>query len=121
MILGECGEMHEWMERAACKNSDPDDWFPLEYSMRHENNMTRICIEQCEVQEQCLEYALVSKETLGIWGGFSPAELKGIRTKRYSRCCKCGQRWPKARLTYETTCRPCKIKEMDERDARKRK
>lgn len=102
--------MFDWMDEAACKNSDPDDWFPMEYSLAHENRMTRICIEKCPVQEQCLEYALVGKETMGIWGGFTAQELKGIRTKRFSRCQHCGQRWPKARLTEFTTCRPCRLK-----------
>jgi len=101
------------MEAAFCRGSDPNDWFPIEYSMQHENKMTRICFEKCSVQEQCLEYALVNIEVLGIWGGFSPAELKGIRTRRFSRCKFCSRRWPKARLTKETTCRPCRIIEMD--------
>jgi WhiB family redox-sensing transcriptional regulator len=106
------------MEKAACKGTDPDDWFPLEYSMRHENQMTKICIEKCEVQAECLEYALQNVETMGIWGGFSAAELKGIRTKRFSRCKSCGRRWPKARLTKVTTCRPCRILEMDDKERR---
>jgi len=108
----------DWQDEAACKNTDPNDWFPEQYSLHHETLMARICIEDCDVQEQCLEYALSEPETLGMWGGFSQAELKGIRTKRYSRCKLCGRRWPKARLTYETTCRHCRIVEMKEKEQR---
>lgn len=105
--------MFGWMKDAACKGGDPNDWFPIEYSMQHETEMTKICIENCSVQENCLEYALQNVETVGIWGGFSAAELKGIRTKRFSRCKFCSRRWPKARLTKETTCRPCRIEENE--------
>lgn len=105
--------MNEWMDDAACKNTDPNDWFPEEYSLAHDNKMTRICIEQCPVQEQCLHYAIENKEKLGIWGGFTQQELKGIRTRRFSRCRYCGRRWPKARLTSQTTCRYCRLETMD--------
>lgn len=105
--------MNEWMDDAACKNTDPNDWFPEEYSLAHDNKMTRICIEQCPVQEQCLNYAIEHREKLGIWGGFTQQELKGIRTKRFSRCRYCGRRWPKARLTAQTTCRYCRLEMVD--------
>lgn len=102
-----------WRKEAACRNSDPNDWFPEKYSSRHETLMAKICFEECPVQEECLSYALALPETLGMWGGFSQAELKGIRTKRFSRCKKCQRRWPKARLTYETTCRFCKFDSLN--------
>lgn len=105
---------YQWRDKARCKGMDPNLWFPLVYSAEHDTRMTKICFEECPVQEQCLENALENVETKGIWGGFTQAELKGIRTKRYSRCRKCGLRWPKARLTKETTCRLCKIKELDD-------
>ena len=105
--------MNDWMDEAACKNTDPDDWFPEEYSLAHDNKMTRICIESCPVQEQCLNYALENKEKLGIWGGFTQQELKGIRTRRFSRCKHCGRRWPKARLTAHTTCRYCRLEKEE--------
>ena len=105
----------DWREDAACRGMDPDLWFPIDYSQDHDTQMTRICIEKCPVQEECLEAALQNVEKRGIWGGFTQAELKGIRTQRFSRCKKCGRRWPKARLTSQTTCRICRIEEFDGR------
>lgn len=104
---------HDWRDSAACKDTDPDDWFPETYSAAHETKMARICFFECPVQENCLEYALNFPETVGMWAGFSQAELKGIRTKRFSRCKHCQRRWPKARLTFETTCRYCKFEAQD--------
>lgn len=112
--------MDGWRDKAACKGTDPNDWFPERYSSAHETKMARMCFEKCPVQEECLDYALVNVETLGMWGGFSQPELKGIRTKRYSRCKNCQRRWPKARLTYDTTCRFCKFEQADRKARRKK-
>lgn len=65
----------EWMAVGACRFVDPD----LFYSER--NNLTRdpkrVCA-RCAVAEQCLQWALITDEPHGIWGGQSAGERKSL-------------------------------------------
>lgn len=105
-----------WIEQAACRGDDLSVWFAKH---RPQSQVTRTlarCMTECPVQEECLVHALDQPETFGMWGGFTEQELFAIRTRRYSRCRLCGRRWPKARLTPETTCRWCLIERLDKED-----
>ncbi len=69
----------EWQARAACLSSHPDLFFPK----RGESTLEAKAIcNDCEVQEECLEFALETRERFGIWGGKSEQERRRLRRQR---------------------------------------
>tara|TARA_Y100001951_G_C11277693_1_gene263077 strand:- start:837 stop:1124 length:288 start_codon:yes stop_codon:yes gene_type:complete len=68
-----------WQEDANCKDKDPDLFFPNRGASTRKAK--EIC-NACEVQEYCLEYAIVNAEKFGIWGGLSERERRKIRKER---------------------------------------
>lgn len=72
--------MIDWTDHAACRNHDPEIWFPpvLESggAARTHPQVTRaveIC-RQCPVIAECLEWAQETRVRHGIWGGLIPAD-----------------------------------------------
>ena len=68
-----------WQERANCLGVDPDLFFPERGASTKEAKS--VC-HGCEVQPECLEYALRHGEKFGIWGGMSERERRRIRRQR---------------------------------------
>ena len=62
-----------WQERANCLGVDPDLFFPERGASTKEAK--GVC-HGCEVQPDCLEYALRHGEKFGIWGGMSERERR---------------------------------------------
>ncbi|WP_257477216.1 WhiB family transcriptional regulator [Acidipropionibacterium jensenii] len=67
-----------WQARALCAQTDPEAFFPEKGGSTREAK--RIC-EHCEVQAECLAYALANDERFGIWGGLSEMERRRIRRR----------------------------------------
>ncbi|MFZ2240397.1 WhiB family transcriptional regulator [Gordonia amarae] len=67
---------HQWQDRALCAQTDPEAFFPEKGGSTREAK--RIC-HGCEVQAECLEYALGNDERFGIWGGLSERERRRIK------------------------------------------
>ncbi len=65
-----------WQERALCAQTDPEAFFPEKGGSTREAK--KVC-RACEVQEECLEYALTHDERFGIWGGMSERERRRIK------------------------------------------
>lgn len=68
-----------WQDFANCRGADPDLFFPERGASTR--TAKSICRE-CAVQDQCLEFAIVSSEKFGIWGGMSERERRKIRKER---------------------------------------
>ena len=70
-----------WMSRGACRQVDPDLFFPIAAAtspgLRQVEAAKAVC-GRCAVRANCLSYAL---ETLpeGIWGGTTPEERRAAR------------------------------------------
>ncbi|MGC3002354.1 WhiB family transcriptional regulator [Streptomyces sp. G35A] len=75
--------MDNWRNRAACRTEDPDLFFPIGTSgpalMQTEQAKT-VC-RRCPVREQCLEWALDTRQTIGVWGGTSETERQTLRRR----------------------------------------
>src|SRR3954454_13969584 len=79
--LSEMPPTDQWRLRALCRSVDPDLFFPV--------GATGLAIDQimsakevcalCPVNEACLEYALVTNQDSGIWGGTSEEERLTLR------------------------------------------
>lgn len=74
----------EWRRNAACRDTDPDLFFPVGTTgpaIEQIENAKAVCRE-CEAQVDCLEYALATNQDSGIWGGTSEDERRQIRKQQ---------------------------------------
>ena len=60
-----------WQRRAACRGSDPEAFFP---PGEVDATPAKYVYAPCEVQTDCLEYALRTGQRYGVWGGHSEEE-----------------------------------------------
>ncbi len=83
IVLGEAPLLADpsWREQAACLEFPAllffglDDSEPQMDRRVREDNAKRIC-SGCGVRQECLEYALSTKEPYGIWGGLTEIERR---------------------------------------------
>jgi WhiB family transcriptional regulator, redox-sensing transcriptional regulator len=71
-----------WREDAACRNADPDLFFPIGTagnSLRQIDEAKQVC-RLCPAQNQCLAWALENGITDGVWGGTTENERRAIRS-----------------------------------------
>lgn len=69
-----------WSDGAACKDSDPDDFFPATYTgvgALTVADAKRVC-NRCPVKNACLHWALERREPHGVWGGTAPHEREEL-------------------------------------------
>jgi WhiB family redox-sensing transcriptional regulator len=67
-----------WQSSALCAQTDPEAFFPEKGGSTREAKM--VC-QGCEVQRECLEYALANDERFGIWGGLSERERRKLKRR----------------------------------------
>lgn len=63
---------------------DPDETGVRDTATLAMQAAKRLC-GRCDHVRECLEWALTTGETHGIWGGTSPAERKSLKKKRTQR------------------------------------
>jgi WhiB family redox-sensing transcriptional regulator len=77
----------EWREQAACLAFPAVLFFGLDDNETaaerriREEDAKRVCLS-CEVRQQCLEYALTTREPYGIWGGLTELERRARLHRR---------------------------------------
>lgn len=73
-----------WRLRAACREADPDQFYPSPDNPTDHTAPKRV-IEQfcnhCPVIADCLEYAVRQGETHGIWGGTTPRQRVELKRR----------------------------------------
>jgi len=77
----------EWRAAGACLTADPDLFFPIAGgapSARQQGEALRICA-RCPVRQQCLDFAVRTGETHGIWGGTTPDQRTSARRRARRR------------------------------------
>lgn len=74
---------HDWRTRALCAQIGGDWWY-ADNTPHHtsEINTAKAICQMCDVQTQCLEWALNNDERYGIWGGLSAHQRQKLRRKR---------------------------------------
>ena len=70
------GEEFGWQDRALCAQTDPEAFFPEKGGSTREAK--KVCLT-CEVRDDCLEYAWMTDERFGIWGGLSERERRKLK------------------------------------------
>ncbi|MGH8931539.1 MAG: WhiB family transcriptional regulator [Egibacteraceae bacterium] len=73
----------EWQELGLCRAEDGVVFFPPAHfehkpeRTAREGRAKAICA-RCPVRLECLDWALVTREPHGVWGGYSEGERKQI-------------------------------------------
>jgi WhiB family redox-sensing transcriptional regulator len=74
-------ENDDWRDFAACRDTNPDLFFPVGTTgpaIEQIEQAKAVCRE-CPVQTACLEFALVTNQDSGVWGGTSEEERRKLR------------------------------------------
>lgn len=75
------GLMHlqQWKTDAACRGMDPALFFPQRGEVVA---AAKAVCGGCDVQAECLAYAMNNHENFGVWGGMSEHERRRLRRNR---------------------------------------
>ena len=68
----------DWRDDALCVEVSGDLFFPLPGADARVAEAKSIC-DACDVQAQCLAYALDNNIEDGIWGGHTPNERRKLK------------------------------------------
>jgi WhiB family transcriptional regulator, redox-sensing transcriptional regulator len=76
-----------WQHSAACRGEDSTYFFaPSYFERRSEKNareaVAKAICARCPVRDECLEYALRTRDNHGIWGGLNEMERRAILRQR---------------------------------------
>jgi WhiB family redox-sensing transcriptional regulator len=80
----EVTEMGRWLHRAACRDEDPELFFPVGTSgpaLLQVTEAKTVC-RRCPVQTECLDWALETGQDDGVWGGMSEDERRALSRRR---------------------------------------
>ncbi|MDH6612525.1 WhiB family redox-sensing transcriptional regulator [Streptomyces sp. SAI-208] len=72
-----------WRERAACRDVDPDLFFPIGtagLTLVQIDEAKAVCA-RCPVRERCLQWALAVGQVEGVWGGTTESERRAARRR----------------------------------------
>ena len=74
----ERGERRDWWKSAACQDADPELFFPVSSVGLSRKDIARakaVCAS-CIVRRPCLQFALATHQTYGVWGGTTEEERR---------------------------------------------
>jgi len=71
-----------WKAEAACKDLDVDIFFPVSES---DSARAKVVCATCPVRQECLDYAIVTRQEDGVWGGLTESERRRERRRRATR------------------------------------
>ncbi len=74
----------EWVQRARCRDEDPELFFPVGTTgpaLEQAERAKSVCF-LCSVRAECLEWALATGQDAGVWGGTSEEERRTLRRAR---------------------------------------
>lgn len=69
-----------WWSRAACASADPELFFPISHTgpaVRQVMRAKAVCA-RCDIQRECLRYALDAGSIQGVWGGMTEDERRRL-------------------------------------------
>ena len=75
--------MEPWTERAACRDADPDLFFPVTEDRTRRAIAAQVARAKavcagCPVWSTCLSYAVETRQDHGIWGGLTASERRRL-------------------------------------------
>jgi WhiB family redox-sensing transcriptional regulator len=74
-----------WRDDATCSKPgyDAELWFPVSSfgpGLVQTATAKAVCASRCPVIEECLKWAMETRQETGVWGGLSEDERKAMRT-----------------------------------------
>lgn len=72
-----------WRHRAACRDEDPEKFFPIGntgLALLQIQHAKAVC-HRCDVDFECLRWALESGQDAGVWGGMSEKERRALKRR----------------------------------------
>ena len=74
---------YPWRERAACRDLDTDLFFPVGEGpeAQAQADAAKMVCESCPVREECLTFALTTRQEAGIFGGMTEEERRRHRRR----------------------------------------
>jgi WhiB family redox-sensing transcriptional regulator len=75
-------ERRDWWKSAACQDADPELFFPVSSVGLSRKDIARakaVCAS-CVVRQPCLQFALATHQTYGVWGGTTEEERRELQT-----------------------------------------
>jgi len=69
----------EWMEWAACRDTDKSMFFP---KVGEDSGAALAICAECIVRNDCLAVAMSNSKILGIWGGTTAKRRETLRQQR---------------------------------------
>lgn len=72
----------DWRDRAACRDEDPELFFPTAESDSAAYAPAILVCTRCPARAECLEWALQTGQEWGTWGGTTPMTRREIRRGR---------------------------------------
>ncbi|MFJ1807972.1 MULTISPECIES: WhiB family transcriptional regulator [unclassified Streptomyces] len=79
--------MDDWRQHALCRDEDPDLFFPIGTSgpaLLQTEQAKAVC-RRCPVREACLDWAMETDQSLGVWGGTSETERRALKRRIRAR------------------------------------
>lgn len=73
-----------WRQSAACRHEDPELFFPIGTSgpaVALQVQQAKEVCNRCPVREECLQWALDTRQDSGVWGGFDEQERRTLRRR----------------------------------------
>lgn len=71
----------DWRSEAACSGVDSDIFFPAAEEDLEATAQAKAICETCPVREACLQYALATNQSAGVWGGLDAGERRRMRRR----------------------------------------
>ena len=116
-----------WRERAACRDEDPELWFPTPGAIEQAQAAIAVCAT-CPVAAECLSEGQARKAQ-GIWGGhdLTIGIASGQRGRPKAAACRRGHPWtPESTIVasrgsgWQRECRVCRDERAQARRRRER-
>lgn len=76
-------EDREWRMRAACRDKNPELFFPVGNTgaaYQQTEDAKAVC-KTCDVIDDCLAYAMRTNQDYGVWGGMSEDERRTLKRR----------------------------------------
>ena len=76
-----------WLQNGACRLADADLHFPVGESKeaKEQTAKAKAVCRGCPVQERCLQWALETKQDVGVWGGLSEKDRRRLHGRKTFR------------------------------------
>ncbi|GAC1375553.1 MAG: WhiB family transcriptional regulator [Acidimicrobiales bacterium] len=71
--------VENWRQRSACTGLDTEIFFPASEA---EAGPAKSVCATCPVRDECLEWAIQTRQEDGVWGGLTDTERRRLRRRR---------------------------------------